>query len=63
MLILRAAGVFYVLSLEALCYNFSWPLLTHLSKSQTGQKEGIGVCGWILFGVWKGTGNPESRLL
>lgn len=63
MLILRATGLFYVLSLEALRHNFSWPLLTHLSKSQTGQKEGLGVFGWILFGVWEGIGNPESRLL
>lgn len=63
MLILRAACVFYVLSLEALWYNFSWPLLTHLSKSQTGQKEGLGgsVVGFSLeCGKELGILNPGS---
>lgn len=62
MLILRATGLFYVLSLEALRHNFSRPLLTHLSKSQTGQKERLGslVGSFLECGKELGILNPGS---
>lgn len=59
-LIIKPTGLFGVHFLEALRYNFfSWaPFPLICQKNQAGQKEGVGVCGWILF--WSVEGNWES---